>query len=125
METFNMIVSICSGASVIIALVLTLVKPIREKITHAKERDTKIQGLFNELKADMQKIMHRQNISEKDELRTQLLLLMADYPDEMAEIMKLAEHYFGDLKGNWYCSILFSRFLEEKGIAKPEWFKQD
>lgn len=61
--------------------------------------------------------------SEKDELRTQLLLLLSDYPHETAEILKISEHYFADLEGNWYCTSLFNKWLEENNIAKPEWFK--
>lgn len=61
--------------------------------------------------------------SEKDELRTQLLLLLSDYPHETAEILKISEHYFADLEGNWYCTSLFNKWLEENDIAKPEWFK--
>lgn len=124
METFNTIVSICSGASVIIALIITLVKPIREKITHEKERKEDLQKNFDALRKDIDEIKSRQHTSEKDELRTQLLLLIADYPQEYAEIMKLAEHYFGELNGNWYLTSLFNRWLEQNDIARPEWFKE-
>lgn len=43
---------------------------------------------------------------EKDGLRTQLLLLILLQPDEQAEILKIAEHYFVKLKGNWYMTGL-------------------
>lgn len=132
METFNTIVSIASGSSVIIALIITLVKPIREKITHAKEREKKQQENFEalrdeikEVRGAIQEVQNKQQISEKDELRTQLLMLLADYPDEKAEMMKLAEHYFGDLSGNWYLTSLFNKWLETNNIAKPEWFRRE
>ena len=63
--------------------------------------------------------------TEKDELRTQLLLLLSDYPDNQEGIMTLAQHYFGDLHGNWYATSLFNHWLENNDIAKPEWFKED
>ena len=63
--------------------------------------------------------------TEKDELRTQLLLLLSDYPDNQEGIMTLAQHYFGDLRGNWYATSLFNHWLEGNDIAKPEWFKED
>lgn len=69
-------------------------------------------------------IEKNQKQSEKDELRTQLLLLLADYPHESSEILKIAEHYFSDLEGNWYCTSLFNKWLEENNIAQPEWFKE-
>ena len=64
---------------------------------------------------------------EKDVLRTQLLLLILMKPDEQQEILTIAEHYFADLKGNWYMTSIFNKWLEENGIADPDWFdaKQD
>jgi len=59
---------------------------------------------------------------ERGDVRTQMLLLLSNYPDNQSEIMKLAEHYFIDLKGDWYMTTLFNKWLEEKNIAKPEWF---
>ena len=59
---------------------------------------------------------------EKDSCRTQMLVMMSDYPEEKDEIMRLAEHYFGDLKGNWYLTSLFDGWLKDKGILKPSWF---
>ena len=61
-------------------------------------------------------------IVEKDSVRTQLLLLMYMYkPKDEAELMKCAQHYFVDLEANWYMTPLFNRFVQENGIAKPEW----
>ena len=77
----------------------------------------------NEVTKKLDDIESRLKIAEKDAVRTQLLLLMADYPDEIAEILKLAEHYFWKLKADWYLTSLFNKWLEKKGIAKPEWFE--
>lgn len=82
-----------------------------------KERDEMIQGIseiLNEIREQTQK-------NEKDNVRTQLLVLMADYADDTSELMHCAEHYFKDLKGNWYATPLFIKFLKEHGIAEPEW----
>ena len=131
MELFNMIVAIAEGLTIICGLLAFFIRPIREKITRAKERERKAQENFEELKseikeikADIKKVQDKQKNSEKDELRTQLLMLIADYPSEKAEIMKLSEHYFGDLSGNWYLTSLFNKWLEDNHIAKPEWFKE-
>ena len=60
---------------------------------------------------------------EKDIIRTQLLLLMKDYDEkDESELMACAEHYFVDLKGNWYLTPKFYRFIKEQNIATPEWF---
>ena len=61
---------------------------------------------------------------EKDGLRTQLLLLILMKPEETSEILTLAQHYFVDLKGNWYMTSIFNKWLEEHEIAEPEWFNK-
>ena len=58
---------------------------------------------------------------EKDGLRTQLLLLILMQPDEETEILKIAEHYFVKLKGNWYMTSVFSKWCKSRDL-KPEWF---
>lgn len=62
---------------------------------------------------------------EKDGLRTQLLLLLLMMPDEKKEILTIAEHYFKDLKGNWYMTSLFDKWLDKTKQGKPEWFKTE
>ena len=60
---------------------------------------------------------------EKDVLRTQLLLLVLLKPEEQQEILTIGEHYFKVLKGNWYMTSIFNKWLTEfcDGV-KPEWF---
>lgn len=60
---------------------------------------------------------------EKDVLRTQLLLLILMRPEEKQEILTIGEHYFKDLKGNWYMTSMFNKWLISTGDGKPEWFK--
>ena len=60
---------------------------------------------------------------EKDSCRTQMLVMLSDYPNEKQEIMTLAEHYFKDIKGNWYMTSIFNNWLKKHNVAKPEWFK--
>lgn len=72
--------------------------------------------------AQLENKMHK---SEMDSVRLQMLVMMSDYPDEKQEIMRLAEHYFKDLKGNWYLTSMFNKWLLEHNEAKPEWFKSE
>ena len=58
---------------------------------------------------------------EKDGLRTQMLLLILMRPDEEGEILKIAQHYFVKLKGNWYMTSVFSKWCKSRGL-RPEWF---
>ena len=69
-------------------------------------------------------IEKNQQTAEKDALRTQLIMMIADYPEEKTDILKLGQHYFKDLDGNWTATALFNRWLETHcdGV-KPEWFR--
>lgn len=70
----------------------------------------------------LERILKQQMIQERDICRTQMLLLMSDYPDQTHELMVIAEHYFCDLQGNWYMTTLFRKHLKDKGIEPPVWF---
>lgn len=60
--------------------------------------------------------------SERDTCRIQMLIMMTHYPNETSQIMKLAQHYFGDLQGDWYMTGVFNKWLVDNNIGKPEWF---
>lgn len=62
---------------------------------------------------------------EKDTLRTQLLLLILLKPTETQEILTVSEHYFGTLKGDWYMTSIFNKWIEASDIAEPEWFDKN
>lgn len=59
---------------------------------------------------------------EKDSVRTQLLLMMSDYPEEKQEILNIAEYYFVTLKANWYMTTVFAKWLKKQGLERPDWF---
>ena len=63
--------------------------------------------------------------TERDAIRTQLLLLLSDYSDNDSEILQVGEYYFKELKGDWYMSSLFHKHLIKRGIAKPSWFNEE
>lgn len=74
---------------------------------------------------DAEGVKKRLLVLERDGLRTQLLLLILLRPTEQTEILRLAEHYFKDLKGNWYMTSIFNKWLEESDVASPEWFDKE
>ena len=59
---------------------------------------------------------------EKDSVRTQLLLMMSDYPEEKQEILTIAEYYFCKLKANWYMTTMFAKWLKKENLERPDWF---
>ena len=82
-------------------------------------------GRFAEIEKRLDRIDNKQDISEKDSCRTQLLLLMSDYPNDVQEILKLAEYYFKVLHGDWYATTLFNAYLIQNNIAQPQWFNPE
>lgn len=68
---------------------------------------------------DIRKGFTAQNVD-----RLQLMLLIADYPRKVDEILKLAKHYIVDLKGNSFIKVLFHDWLESQNIEPPEWFRE-
>ena len=59
---------------------------------------------------------------EKDDVRVQMLIMLALHPENKEQILILAEYYFHKLKGDWYMTDLFSDWLEENTIKIPGWF---
>lgn len=82
-----------------------------------KNIEGKLETMKTEIKAKLKK-------QEKDSLRTQLLLMILLKPNESQEILTVGERYFHDLKGNWYMTSIFSKWLEENKQGEPEWFNK-
>ena len=79
---------------------------------------------FDKKNDKLDKIISEQKKSEKDQLRTQLLVMMSLMPSNSAEIMQLAQRYFDELKGDWFYSSLFAKWIKDNNIEKPIWFTQ-
>lgn len=78
----------------------------------------------NPIEQKLDKIISEQKKTEKDSLRTQLLVMMNMMPDSTEEIMMLAQRYFAELEGDWFYSSLFARWLKESDLENPIWFKK-
>lgn len=74
---------------------------------------------------DKHNVKDKLTILEKDVLRTQMLLLILIRPAEKQEILTIGEHYFKTLKGDWYMTSIFNKWLEDTDTAEPEWFEGD
>lgn len=100
----------------------TVINLIANALSNKKSRLKNVEAQLTEVNEQLKEIQGKQDISERDALRTQLLVMISDYPDETMDILKLAQHYFKDLHGNWTATMLFNRWLESRKIAKPSWF---
>ena len=104
----NILLGILGGGNLIL-----FIKFLIERHDRKKERaeDQDAEGLKKRL-----------TVLERDGLRTQLLLLILLKPTEQTEILRIAEHYFKNLKGNWYMTSTFNKWIEDSGVAEPDWF---
>lgn len=100
-----------SGAlSTIISAIITAVSNRRSRLKKIEEKLTAIEK--------------NQQTAEKDTIRTQLLVMIADFPEETTDILRLAEHYFKDLDGNWVASALFNEWAKSHCESAPTWAKK-
>ena len=54
--------------------------------------------------------------------RTEMLVMMNHYSDEVMEIMRLSRIYFDELHGDFYMTSLFAKWLDEHNLECPNWF---
>jgi len=71
----------------------------------------------------LEKIEKQLSKTEADSVRMQLLFLISQMPEEHQEILTVGEHYFVDLRKNWYATSLFSKWCEKEGVPVPGWFE--
>lgn len=114
---------ICSflGASGLFSLITFLIKRQDEKRDSKSVERQEIREELKSIRELLQELKDQGDKNEKDNVRTQLLLLMADYPEDVSELLECAEHYFVDMHGNWYLTSMFLNFLQKHDIADPEW----
>lgn len=62
---------------------------------------------------------------KRSQCRTEMLVMMNHYPDETMEIMRLAKVYFSELKGDFYMTSLFAKWIRQNNIEKPLWFNEN
>lgn len=91
---------------------------------HDNRKNDSIENKLSPIEKKLDKIIAEQKTSEKDALRTQLLVMMTVLPNNHEEIMTLAQRYFDDLKGDWFYSSLFAKWLKENNVEKPIWFEK-
>lgn len=128
MAISNILEFVFDGAVVaaVISFIIFMIKRHDEKEGEFKQVNDTLKEIKDQAKSDKDEANKRFKVLEKDIVRTQLLMLMYNYEnDDKRELLQVAEHYFVDLKADWYMTGLFNRFLEKKGIGKPDWFKLD
>ena len=102
-----------------------LISGIFGLIQNRKSKQAKIEKELKDIREAQDAIRDAQKLSEKDALRTQLLVMIKEFPQETTDILRLAEHYFKDLGGNWVLTDIFAGWAKIYGIEIPKWFKED
>lgn len=107
--------AICGVFGILITKIFDLISDRKKAQEDSKKELTEIN---NELKG----LKNQLKLQEKDALRTQLMVMIKDFPDETSDILRLAEHYFTKLGGNWVLTDIFSTWADENGVVTPSWF---
>lgn len=110
--------AVCGVFGILITKIFDLISD-RRKVKN--ETDQK----FNSIKNEITEIKSQIKLQEKDELRTQIMVMISDYPDETTDILRLSEHYFKNLKGNWVLTDIFKKWAVEKNISIPIWMEDE
>lgn len=116
----TLIVGVLSSAS-LVALINGLFQRKRDKESKESGLESKIDTVI----ADQDKIMKNQKKHEGDIVRVELKLMISDFPEKEEDILRLAEHYFKDLHGNWVMATTFKQWLDERGLELPQWYNED
>lgn len=87
-----------------------------------QQKKDSIENKLQPIESKLDKLLVETRKTEKDNLRTQLLVMMNMMPNDQEEIMTCAERYFKQLEGDWFYSSLFAKYLKENNIENPIWF---
>lgn len=88
-------------------------------ITHHDKK----KGVLAEIRKDIKELKQFSKDERLDLLRIQLMTLTHIHPENIVEIMEVAEEYFMKYSGDWYMSSLFKEYLENQGMEVPLWMK--
>ena len=111
-----LIAVIGSGSlGILITKIFDLISERNKLKAKQKEDLEKVHKELSDIKAAVK-------LNEKDNLRTQLMVMIKDYPYETTDILRLGEHYFKVLNGNWVLTDIFGSWAAGQGVILPNWF---
>jgi len=86
-------------------------------------RHDKKKGILAEMQKDIKELKTFNQEERRDLKRIQLMTLIHVHPEDVSDIMEVAEEYFKNLDGNWYMSSIFQQYLDENKIEHPLWMR--
>lgn len=128
-ETIIALIVAVSGTSGLVSAITTGVFKFLEYRKAKKgenweaKLDAKLAPIVQEgLEAKQERSEMKEELREirLDTTRTQLIMLMEHQPRNHDTIIKVAERYFCDLRGDWYLTSLFRDWAKREGISVPD-----
>lgn len=118
------------GWTIVLALISsgvlsTLITALFQYLQTKKSKADGLESKVDKLTGDIAEITKAQKKAEGDIIRVELKLMISDFPGEESDILRLAEHYFKDLHGNWVMATTFSAWLESRGLPSPSWYDKE
>lgn len=101
----------------------TLISCIFQARQAKKSKLEEIEKELKTIKSKQDAIIVSQGELEKSETRTQLMVLIRDYPDQDTDILRLAQKYFVEMDGNFVMTDIFVKWCKANGVTVPPWFK--
>ena len=87
-----------------------------------KSRKDGLESKVTALVTDQEKLLKDMKRLEGDILRVEMKVMIANFPEREEDILKIGEHYFGELHRNWVMEASFQQYLDDRGIPTPTWF---
>lgn len=103
----------------------TLITALFQYLATKRSKADGLESKVDKLTGDIAEITKAQKKAEGDIIRVELKLMISNFPDEESDILRLAEHYFKDLKGNWVMSTTFITWLKQRGLESPSWYDKE
>lgn len=87
-------------------------------------RHDKKKGVIAEIRNDIKELKEANKEERRDLLRIQLMTLIHIHPEDISDVMAVAEEYFIKHTGNWYMSSIFRQYMDENNIEHPIWMRE-
>lgn len=116
-ETIIAIIVAVGGLAGLVTAISTAVFKYLDyrKIQKGETLEAKLKPLFGKLDKQEEELRE----IRLDTTRTQLIMLMEHQPHNHDTIIKIAERYFCQLKGDWYMTSLFKDWAKAEDIQIP------
>lgn len=116
----NIIIAIISSG-----ILSTLITALFQYLQTKRSQKDGLESKVDDIKKKQDAIIADQKKQEGDILRVELKLMISDFPDKEDDILRLAEHYFGDMHRNWVMGSTFQQWLDDRGLDVPNWYHKE